>query len=230
MRKSLAFPVISVQLYAMHTAAMLASWNESVRPRFAYCVSVMGHEAQRLTLIQQMIYEEMPIIASAKGVHDDVGVQDERHHLLRNCFLKRASDSRRSFRTHAAAPALSSGWSLSFQLPTACRSASFWRAMSSALRTASVMKRLRSRFSTRRSRSLRTSLGRVTCVRDVLMDKYVGLFDAYTYSVRRHGHMSRPRLLTLSTPAETGHVKNNPSGKVGQAALADVAFVALRGT
>ena len=127
MRKSLAFPVISVQLYAMHTAAMLASWNESVRPRFAYCVSVMGHEAQRLTLIQQMILQEMPIVAPAKDVHDDVGVQDERrHYLLRNCFLKRASDSRRSFRTHAAALALSSVWSLSFRLPIAYRSASFW--------------------------------------------------------------------------------------------------------
>ena len=31
--KSLAFLVTSVQLYAMQTAAMLASWNEKVRPR-----------------------------------------------------------------------------------------------------------------------------------------------------------------------------------------------------
>jgi hypothetical protein len=57
------------------------------------------------------------LVALAKHVHDDVGVQQERLHLLRNCFSKRASDSWRSFLTHAAAPALSSGWS--FVLPCA---------------------------------------------------------------------------------------------------------------
>src|SRR5580704_13989102 len=65
------------------------------------------------------------LVALAKHVHDDVGVQQERLHLLQNCFSKRASDSWRSFLTHAAAPALSSGWSLSFHAPVAWRSASF---------------------------------------------------------------------------------------------------------
>src|SRR5580700_4135917 len=147
-----------------------------------------GARSERISLIEKLLDQKMAIVAPAKGIHDDVGVQDKRCHLLRNCFLKRASDSRRSSPTHAAVPALSSGWSLSFQLPTALRSASFWRAINSAFRTASAMKRLRLRFSTRRSRSARTSSGRVMWVRDVIGE--IGYFD-YALSVRRRGHLSR---------------------------------------
>jgi hypothetical protein len=81
--------------------------------------------SKHLALIEELLHEQMAIVAATKDIYDDVGVQQERHYLYRNCFLKRASDSRRSFFTQAADPFLSSGWSLSFQLPAASRSASF---------------------------------------------------------------------------------------------------------
>ena len=91
-------------------------------------------------------------LASALAIAEDAGYGQ-------NCCFRRRSLSCRSFRTKAAEPALSSGWSLSFHAPAA------WLM---AARTQSCLLR---RLATTRSMPAAGWLGGITRVLRMLMEE-----------------------------------------------------------